>query len=81
MADGKRITKVLSGFPPQPGALPYQGDKGRASIETAITAAKWLTEAESPKGLGDSLRNLAPSAIRGTKDELLSSTRFKLPSG
>jgi len=27
-----------------------------------ITAAKWLTEAESPKELGDSLRNLAPAA-------------------
>lgn len=45
------------------GALPYQGDKGRASIETAITAAKWLTGADFPNPLGKSLRNLAPATI------------------
>ena len=45
------------------GHLPLQGDKGRRSVETCLTAAGWLASNESRKGLRDSLRNLAPATI------------------
>lgn len=45
------------------GHLPLQGDKGRKSLETCLTAAKWLASREFPNPSGNSLANLAPATI------------------
>lgn len=58
---GHKQTRFWAAF--DAGHLPLQGDKGRRSIHTCITAAQWLASRELCNPLHTSFSNLAPATI------------------
>ena len=60
-ANGRPPSRFWTAF--EAGHLPLQGKSGRRSVETALTAAEWLTEGVFRKYLHETLHTLAPSTI------------------